>query len=68
MAEHMFQVTQASNFDTATFNDPYLVFKKIMQLIKARKSIISSVDDLLKNSFIGKIVYTIITSSCFNLA
>ena len=54
MAEHMFQVTQASNFDTATFNDPYLVFKKIMQLIKARKSIISSVDDLLNNSFIGK--------------
>jgi len=54
MAEHMFQVTQGSNFDTSTFNDPYLVFKKMMQLIKARKSIISSVDDLLKNSFIGK--------------
>jgi len=55
MAEHMFQVTQGSNFDTATFNDPYLVFKKQMQLMKAQNSIISSVDKLLKNSFVGKI-------------
>jgi len=55
MAEHMYYVTQGSNFDTATFNDPYLVFKKYMQLIKAQNSIISSVDDLLENSFVGKI-------------
>lgn len=55
MAEHMFHVTQGSNYDTSTFNDPYLVFKKQMQQIKAKNTIISSVDDLLKNSFIGKL-------------
>ena len=55
LAEQMFNVTQGSNFDTATFNDPSLVFKKEMQLIKARASIISSVDDLLKNSFVGSL-------------
>jgi hypothetical protein len=53
LSEHMFQVTQGSNFDTATINDPYLVFKKIMQLIKARNTMISSVDDVLDNSFVG---------------
>jgi hypothetical protein len=63
MAEHMFLVTQGSNFDTATFNDPYLVFKKFKQLEKAQSTIISSVDKdgniisgvdgLLDNSFIG---------------
>jgi len=63
MAEHMFLVTQGSNFDTATFNDPYLVFKKFKQLEKAQSTIISSinkegnvisgVDGLLNNSFIG---------------
>ncbi len=55
MAEHMFHVTQGSNYDTSTFNDPYLVFKKQMQQIKAQNTVISSVDDLLKNSFIGKL-------------
>jgi hypothetical protein len=55
MAEQLFNVTQGSNFDTSTFNDPYLVFKKMMQLEKARKSIISSVDDILDNSFIGEL-------------
>ena len=54
MAEQMFHVTQGSNFDTSTFNDPYLIFKKMEQLNKARKTIISSVDDILNNSFIGK--------------
>jgi hypothetical protein len=52
LAEHMFHVTQGSNFDTANFNDSSLVFKKEMQLIKAQDTIISSVDDLLKNSFL----------------
>jgi spore coat protein CotF len=55
MAEHMFHVTQGSNYDTATFNDPYLVFKKQMQQIKAQNTIINSVDTLLANSFIGKL-------------
>ena len=63
MASQMFTVTQGSNFDTATFNDPYLVFKKQQQLIKAQNTIIASVDDngqiipgvdaILENSFLG---------------
>lgn len=59
MAEHMFHVTQGSNFDTATFNDPLLIFKKFEQLNKARKSIISNVDELLEGSFVGKLGQTI---------
>jgi hypothetical protein len=59
MAEHMFHVTQGSNYDTSTFNDPYLVFKKQMQQIKAQNTIISSVDTLLSNSFIGKLAKTV---------
>lgn len=55
MAEHMFHVTQGSNYDTSTFNDPFLVFKKQMQQIKAQRTIINSVDTLLANSFIGKL-------------
>jgi len=55
MAEHLFHVTQGSNFDTANFNDPFLIFKKFKQLEKAQKSIISDVDKLLSNSFIGKL-------------
>ena len=53
LSEQLFQVTQGSNFDTATINDPYLVFKKMMQLKKARNTMISSVDDVLDNSFVG---------------
>jgi len=56
MAEHMFHVTQGSNYDTATFNDPYLVFKKQMQYEKALNGIICCVDNLLKNSFISDLV------------
>lgn len=56
MAEHLFIVTQGSNFDTATINDYLLLFKKQKQLEKARtKTIISSVDDILDNSFVGKL-------------
>jgi len=55
MAEHMFHVTQGSNYDTATFNDPFLIYKKQMQQIKAQNTIVSSVDDLLANSFVGKL-------------
>ena len=63
MANHLFQVTQGSNFDTATINDPYLITKKREQIKKAQKTIFSSIDDqnkivpaidsILKNSFIG---------------
>jgi hypothetical protein len=69
MASQMFTITQGSNFDTATFNDPYLVFKKFEQLKKAQNTIISSIDDegktvpavdnLLQNSFLGKLSGTI---------
>lgn len=59
MGEQMFHVTQGSNYDTSTFNDPYLVFKKQMQQIKAQNTIISSVDTLLANSFIGKLAETV---------
>ena len=53
LAEHLFHVTQGSNFDTAVMNDPFLVFKKMIQLEKARKTMISSVDDVLDSSFVG---------------
>jgi hypothetical protein len=59
MAEQLFNVTQGSNFDTSNFNDPYLVFKKQEQLKKAQNSIITSVNKLLENSFIGKLNTTI---------
>ena len=55
MASHMFNVSQASNYDTANINDPYLVFKKMVQLEKARKTIISSVDDIIKGSFVKEL-------------
>jgi len=69
MANHMFQVTQGSNFDTATINDPYLVTKKREQLKKAQKTIFSSVNkegdtipainSILENSFIGPLANVI---------
>ena len=52
MAEQLFYVTQGTNFDTASFNDPFLVFKKGEQLKRAQNTIISSPDDLLNNSFL----------------
>lgn len=55
MAEHLFLVQQGSNFDTATINDPFLVFKKMLQLKRARGTIISSVDDILEKSFVGRL-------------
>jgi hypothetical protein len=55
MANQLYIVTQGTNFDTASFNDPYLIFKKQMQLQQARQSIISSADKLLQSSFLGSI-------------
>lgn len=52
MANHLYQVTQGSNFDTATINDPFIVMKKQMQLERAQGTIISSVDKLMEESFI----------------
>ena len=58
MANHMFLVSQGSNYDTANFNDPFLVYKKSEQFLKAQKTIISSVDDLLENTFVGELPET----------
>jgi hypothetical protein len=55
MGEQLFLVTQGSNYDTATLNDPLLIWKKDQQLAKAQNTIISSVDDILDNSHIGNI-------------
>jgi len=59
MAEHMFLVTQGTNYDTSNFNDPYLLYKKHEQLVKAQQTIISSVDQILDNSFIGTTAETL---------
>ena len=69
MGNHLFQVTQGSNFDTATINDPYLITKKQIQVEKAQKTIFSSinregevipaVDAILENSFIGGLAESI---------
>lgn len=53
LGEQLFHVTQGTNFDTSNFNDPYLVWKKQKQLEKARKTVISDVDEILDNSFLG---------------
>jgi hypothetical protein len=59
MAEHMFLVTQGTNYDTANFNDSNLLFKKNEQFKKAQKTIISSVDEILNNSFVGTTAQTL---------
>jgi predicted NAD-dependent protein-ADP-ribosyltransferase YbiA (DUF1768 family) len=63
MANHLFQVTQGTNYDTATLNDPSLIFKKGKQLESARRTILSSINDegnvipgvdaILNSSFVG---------------
>jgi predicted NAD-dependent protein-ADP-ribosyltransferase YbiA (DUF1768 family) len=63
MANHLFQVTQGTNYDTATLNDPSLIFKKGKQLESARRTIFSSINDegnvipgvdaILNSSFVG---------------
>lgn len=62
MASHLFSLTQGSNFDTASFNDPLLIYKKIEQLKVAKDTIISSVNDILDNSFVGEIFDKLIKS------
>ena len=55
MATHLLSVTQATNYDTANFNDPLLIWKKEMQMDKAQKTLIDDAQSLLNNSFIGHI-------------
>ena len=52
MADQLRTVMDGTNWDTTNFNDPFLILKKNLQLVKAQDSIISSVDDVLDNSFI----------------
>lgn len=59
MAEHLFKVQQATSFDTSSFNDPILIFKKLEQLKAARNTVISSADDLLESSFVGTLRKTL---------
>ena len=53
MANHLFLVTQGSNFDTANLNDHFLIYKKTQQYLKAKNTIISSVDKLIEGSFVN---------------
>jgi len=55
MATHLFNITQATNYDTATFNDPLLIWKKEQQMKKANETLISDTQSLLDHSFIGSI-------------
>ena len=72
MGEHLFVLTQGTNFDTSTFNDPFLITKKLYQLAKARNTIftsiqkdgskISAADAILNNSFLGEMKNGILES------
>ena len=53
MANQLYSVTQGTNWDTSTFNDPYLVFKKNVQFFRSQGTIISDSGNLLESSFIG---------------
>jgi hypothetical protein len=59
MARHLFYVTQGTNYDTASFNNPYLLFKKQKQLEVARNSVISGPDTMLDHTFIGDLKTTL---------
>ena len=54
MAEYNFKFTQAINYDTTSFRNAESLFKKEMLTDTAvETNIISSVDDILNNSFLG---------------
>lgn len=59
LAEHLFLVQQSTNFDTAGINDPFLAFKKELQIKRAKTIMISDVNELLDNSFVGYLRDTI---------
>lgn len=70
MAEHLFYVTQASNLDTANINDPYLISQKNFQLLRARNTMISALNDekevvpavdvIINGSFVGNLRNTML--------
>lgn len=55
MANHLFLMQQGSNYDTANFNDPLLIFKKEMALEQASKTIFTSSEGPFQNSFVKTI-------------
>jgi hypothetical protein len=58
MAEYAFKFTQATNYDTTSFKNGSAFTRKTWNTDIARESnIISSVDDILDNTFIGKQKY-----------
>lgn len=62
MAKHMFYLTQGTNVDTANFNDPLLVWKKLAQYKRAQNTIIVGADEMMTNSFLGKMMRTLINA------
>lgn len=56
MSSHLFKLTQGSNYDTANFNEPALIYRKQRMTEFARQTgILNSVDKLLNSSFIGNV-------------
>jgi hypothetical protein len=55
LADQLFSYTQATNYDTTKFSSSDLYLKKLLGTINASNfNLISNVDDVLKNTFIGK--------------
>lgn len=64
ISSNLFRLNQGANWDTANFNSPYLVEKKLMQAENARNNnIFSSVDELVGRTFIAKTRDTIVDLS-----
>ena len=68
-ARDMFELTQGTNWDTSTFNDPYLIFKKQEQYINAlSKPIFGMVDTkvvpaaeaLVRNTFLDETIKSLV--------
>jgi len=56
MASNLFRLTQATNYDTANFSDPYLFTRKSLRTEEAKtNNIFSNVDDILDSTFIGEV-------------
>ena len=56
MAQNLFRLGQATNYDTARFTNPYLFLRKNVQTEDAKQNnIFSSVEEILENTFVGKL-------------
>lgn len=53
-ADHLFKLAQGSNYDTANFSDPALIFRKVQQTNDVRENnLFQGIDKILNGSFIG---------------